>query len=301
MKKLVVVLAVVILIIGGMLYIDAFHNSKQDNKYQEISKQHNQRLKELRSEKDKLEKELEELNKETETHKMSSTILLISDTKKECLNDAIKQMNDNSYHGVIVLDYDYLPDNYNEDYLNREDIDILVNKGYELVISIDKEDSPLEQHKLFNDLGYVIKGFYIENEITENQTDEIESIENMVIIGNIENKDEYNSTIITKVGLCNSTVKNTFIDSVNNSSILAICTGYENTESKYNKDTFNSMLSTISPYIQDEQTQITNITEAKQRHSEYQELLDNKDTKTEKRKQEINTRINEIEEELRGK
>lgn len=299
MKK-IVSLIIVIAVLGGMFYINDFHNKQESNKYYEISKEYNEKLRLLRKERESLTKELEELENTVIVHNMASTIMLISDTKRECLDDAVRIINENGYKGVIVLKEEYLPDNAYDGYLNRYEINNLIYRGYEVVIGIGKEDSPIEKLKLFNSLGYRIKGFYIEDNLSQDIIDEMDSIENMVIIGNIENNDKYNSIVIPRAGLCSNNVKNRFIDSVNYSSILAISVGYNNKDDLFGEKVFNSMIDTIKPYVQEDQVHVTNITETISRYKDCIEQAGSKGIQIVERKQEITNRLKEIENELRG-
>ena len=100
-----------------------------------------------------------------------------------------------------------MPDNGYDGYLNRYDVDQLLYKGYEIVIGLDEDDNPIDDAQLFYSLGYNVKGFYIKGNVSEESLKAIDSLENKVIIANIDNDENYNSLIIPHVGLCDGSAK----------------------------------------------------------------------------------------------
>ena len=287
---------------GGFFVYRYDYLAKQkelQNMYVESEKL-NQEMRTLRKEKDALNAELEELYDELYAGDMGSTIILITDTQSDCLDDAIRLMDEYGYKGVIVLDYNHLPENNKKGYLNREQIDELVENGYELVIKAESEDIPVTYEK-FATLGYPISGIYFEGiVVTTLMAEEIHNIDpEMAIIGNyLDSIGITDTLLINYYGSRQQNVKNLYQDSIDKSKVIALTVGYQSSSSKYDEDNFDSMLRTIRNNVSSDKTAVCTISEAIVRNEQYLNSLEEIDPEKYTRVNEIKERINQIDKQL---
>lgn len=290
--KRLLVLFIIAMLGCGMFY----YYRKQQQKsatVQKMAEKYNVLLKQVREERAKLEEEFKLLHEGLTIPDKGSTIVLLADTRTEHLDDALYIMDEEDYYGVIALSPYCFPDDNIEGYLNRQQIDELVSKNFELVISINNEDIEKTYNSFINK-GYDIKGFYFEN-IKVNKA-KIEAIKKLnpelVIIGNFEGELYYDDyLLINSYGSKQSGVKTAYKDSIGVSKTVALVVGYENSKNQYTYENFVAMLELIDDYEYYNQTALCNITEAKLRFEDYLLAL------AEAKPDEIN-RIEEIKERL---
>lgn len=287
---------------GGFFVYRYDYLAKQkelQNMYVESEKL-NQEMRTLRKEKDALNAELEELYDELYAGDMGSTIILITDTQSDCLDDAIALMDEYGYKGVIVLDYNHLPENNKKGYLTREQIDELVENGYELVIKAESEDIPVTYEK-FATLGYPISGIYFEGiVVTTLMAEEIHNIDpEMAIIGNyLDSIGITDTLLINYYGSRQQNVKSLYQDSIDKSKVIALTVGYQSSSSKYDEDNFDSMLRTIRNNVSNDKTAVCTISEAIVRNEQYLNSLEEIDPEKYTRVNEIKERITQIDKQL---
>lgn len=297
-RKVIIVFIVLATVLGSMFLFTDYYKDEQskNNKMYEISEKLNKEMRELRKEKEKLNQELNDLYDELYAGDMGSTVILITDTQADCLDDAVTLMDKYNYKGVLVLDYNHLPDDDKKGYLNREQVDELVEDGFEIVIKAESEDVPITYEK-FAKYGYDIKGIYFDGiVVTSLMAEEINKIDpNMAIIGNyLDSIGITDTLLINYYGSRQQNVKNLYKDSIDKSKVVALTVGYENSSSKYDEDNFTSMLKTIRDYVNQDKTAVCTISEAIVRNEQYLNSLEEIDPDKYTRVNEIKQRINEI-------
>lgn len=301
-RKLPLILVILLAILGG-LFLYRFEYKDEQIKSQELYKESerlNKQMRELRKEKELLNSELNDLYDELYVGDMGSTIILITDTQADCLDDAILQMEDYNYKGVIVLDYNHLPDNNKKGYLNREQIDELVENGFEIVIKAESEDVDITYEK-FKAYDYDIKGIYFDGiVVTSLMAEEIHELDpNMAIIGNyLDSIGITDTLLINYYGSRQQNVKTLYQDAIDKSKVIALTVGYENSSSRYDEENFESMLKTIRDNVRNDRTAVCTIQEAIIRNEQYLTALEEIDPDKYTRVEELKKRISEIGKEL---
>lgn len=301
-RRLPLILVLLLAIVGG-LFLYRFEYKDEQIKNQELYKESeklNKKMRELRKEKELLNSELNDLYDELYVGDMGSTIILITDTQSDCLDDAIYHMNNYNYKGVIVLDYNHLPDDNKKGYLNREQIDELVEDGFEIVIKAESEDVPITYEK-FKALGYDIKGIYFDQiVVTSLMAEQIYDLDpNMVIIGNyLDSIGITDTLLINYYGSRQQNVKTLYQDAIDKSKVIALTVGYENSSSRYDEDNFVSMLKTIRENVIYDKTSVCVASEAIVRNQQYLSSLEEINPDKYTRVEELKKRISEIGKEL---
>ena len=298
LKRILGILIILGLIGAGAYYFYSeyrnglIEDSKQAKEYEKLNKQ----MRALRKERETLNRELNDLYDELYVGNMGSTVILLTDTHNACLDDAVAMMEKYNYKGVVVLDYQHLPEDNKKGYLTREQIDSLVENGYELVIKAENEDLSVTYDK-FAQLGYDIKGFYFDGiVVTSLMVEEIYSLDpEMVVIGNyLDSVGITDTLLIHHYGSRSGNVKDNYASCIDKSEVVALTVGYDNSINRYEEDNFESMLKTIQDYVYKDSTAVCTITEAKVRNKEYVEQLAEIDTDKYTRVNEIKERITEI-------
>lgn len=293
---------IVLALVGALcfMFYYTYQQNQKESSLSEKIEQYNKILRQIREEKAKLENESKYLYENLYLPDMGSTLILLSDTKVEQLDDAISIMDDYDYHGLIALSLNCLPEDNIEGYLTSQDIDELVSKGYELVIRLNNEDIN-KTYQSFIDKGYDIKGFYFENvSVGKAKIDTIRKIDpNLAIIGQFEDNVNYSDMLlINAYGSKQSGVKTAYEDSIGVSKTMALAVGYENSKNQYTYDNFIAMVKLINSHIYADETDLCNITEAKQRYDEYLIELQEQLPDQVERINEINERLQLIEKEM---
>lgn len=297
MKKFLKIILIIALI--GVLCCTYFLYRKQEiknAKTAKIAEQYNKALKLVRKEKAELIEERKLLYEDLYLPNKGSTIVLLADTCIEHLNDAINIMNQWNMHGVITLSPYRFPDDNDEDYLNREQIDELVSNGFELVVTINNEDIQ-SVYNSFIEKGYDIKGFYFENvKVNKARIDEVKKIDSeLVVIGDYEEGLYYKDyLLIHSYGSKQNGVKTAYKDSIGVSKTMALTVGYKDTNSQYTYSNFTAMLDLIGDYEYYGETIACNISEAKLRYQDYLALLNEEKSDSINRINEIDKRLNDI-------
>lgn len=297
-KRLIVV-ALLAVLFATIAY---FYREKQKEEalvYQQVEK-YNAFIKEARQEREQLQKESKKIYEQLYLPDMGSTVILLSDTRIEQKEDAIAIMDFYDYHGVIALSASYMPEDNIEDYLTRQDVDELIEKGYEVVIKIINEDIS-RTYKKFVENGYDVKGFYFEgNNVGQSKIDDVKRIDpNLIIIGTYEDGYNYvDDLLITAYGSAQSGVKTKYEDSTKISKPVALTVGYDNSKSQYSEGNFEAMIKTVKVHNNDGSSKVCNISEAIQVHDEYLLALNEEFPEETQRLNEINLRIEEINNEI---
>lgn len=295
-------LFVVLILAMAFMFVEYKKQETQNQKVEELAEKYNDILKKAREEKVTLENELSVLKSNYYLENMGSTIVLLSDTKVDNLDSAIKKLDENNYHGVIALNINYLPDDNIEGYMNRDDINSLLEKGYEVVINAESDDV----NRLYNsfiDKGYDIKGFYFSNMSVSKailrQVKEINS--DLVCIGQYDENVKSDDMLIYSYGSKQNGVKSSYSDSFKTSKTIALTVGYENDKELYTDSNFDAMMKLIKGYEKDNSTKLCNISEAIDRFLEYQVALEEQKPEETERMTEINARLDVINDAILGK
>ena len=174
------------------------------------------------------------------------------------------------------------------------------NKSYYVSSKYNNEDIN-KTYQSFIDKGYDIKGFYFENvSVGKAKIDTIRKIDpNLAIIGQFEDNVNYSDMLlINAYGSKQSGVKTAYEDSIGVSKTMALAVGYENSKNQYTYDNFIAMVKLINSHIYADETDLCNITEAKQRYDEYLIALQEQLPDQVERINEINERLQLIEKEM---
>ena len=301
MRRLLPLLTIFIVLscIAAYVYKNDF-DMKKESKMKQIAEEYNAVLKELRVDKEKLNQDIEELKKETTIEGMGSTIILLTDTNSNCLNDIVPLLDDLGYHGVICIDDSHSPIDKAKGYLSKKEINKLRAKGYELVLNANSNTNVINLYNKYTKAGYDIKGFYFPNDdMNANQLLNIKElgIEYVLLYG--EEKDDKEIVTSKVIGSMYQNAKSEFEDSVSSSKTIALSVGYGRSIDTFNAENIKAMLKVIKKYVDSENTVVTNITEAKQRYDEYLDYLVNSAQNEKIKKiEELENRLQEIEEKL---
>lgn len=300
-KKFIFIIVIIIIAVVAGFLIKRYANIVNDRNQLYIdSETYNKGLRELRKEQEALNEELNDLNEELYTGGLGSTIFVISDTHESNLEDAIETLKWYGYKGVIVLSSRILPEDNHKGYLTREQVDELVEDGYELVIKATNEE--LEKtYERFAELGYDIKGFYFEDTAVNTlMVEQIKNIdENLVIIGNyLEGVGVTDSLLIHYYGSRQSNVKSYYEDSIDKSEVVALTVGHDKSVSKFEETNFLNMMNTVRKYVVSDQTEVCTISEARERHQIYLDELSEIEPEMYSRVEEIKKRLEEISQEI---
>ena len=285
----------------GFIFYSVNFAKKDTVDYIESSDEFNNRIRELKIEKEKLQAELDMYDDiDITVPNMGSIIFMLSDTKIDHLDDAVNVMSNNGYYGVIALSKSHLPEDNDPNYFSRTDIDYLTSLGYETIIKLESDQNPIEVYTFFKDYGYNIKGFYIPSLVINIETiNDIKSIGNMVIIGNFGDYEDEDIMLIEKFGNHFFNVKDKFMDAVDESKTLAISVGYgTDTDERYEYVNYTSMMIAINPEVDSGHVNICNITEAIERHKLLEKELDTINSEDRKKIKELRYNIEEINKEL---
>lgn len=298
-KLLIVVLIVVVGIFG---YKYEINQQTKNQKIEELAEQYNDVLKKAREEKKVLEEELSLLESDLYIGNMGSTIILLTDTKSDCLNDIVKKLDAYGRSGVICLSLDYMPEDNIEGYLTRSDIDTLITKGYEVVVDVSKTDIE-KTYNAFIDKGYDVKGFYFgDTTINNTSLNTVRSIsEDLVTIGKYDSKVKNNDLLIYSYGSKSNNVKTNYNESFDHSKIVALAVGYESDSVKYSESNIDAMLKLIKDYENNNATKLCNIEEAILRYEDYKEALNEEKSEAVNRISEINERLDVLNKAILGK
>lgn len=298
-KFLIVVLIVVALIIG---YKYERNQQAKNQKIEELAEQYNDVLKKAREEKKALENELSLLETDLYIGNMGSTIILLSDTKSDCLNDIVKKLNNYGRSGVIALSLDYMPDDNIEGYLTRSDVDSLISKGYEIVVDVSKTDIE-KTYNSFIDKGYDVKGFYFgDTTITSSLLNTVRSInDELVTIGSYDSKVKDDNLLIYSYGSKSNSVKTNYNDSIDYSKTVALAVGYGNSNVEYSESNIDAMFKLIKKHEDNKATKLCGIDEAINRYKDYKEALSIEKSEEVNRVNEINNRLDVLNNAILGK
>lgn len=288
------------LLAGGFVFYSLYYVDNGEIDYTDVSDEYNDKLRELKVEKEKLQAELAQYEDTYSIPNMGSVIFMLSDIDKEHLNDAIPQLDANGFHGVIALSASNMPDSDNYNNLSRSQVFELVDKGYEVVIRLEEDEDVNEVYSKFIEEGYVVRGFYLPYEtIAINTINEIKDIGGMVVIGNFGNYEDEDIMLIEKYGNKYSNVKNKFFDSIKESNTIAISIGYgEDETEEYEYINFTTMLNIINPYVDDGSTDVCNITDARRRYDAYLEKQNSMESTDREKVKELKKQIEEIDEQM---
>lgn len=291
-----------IIIIATLVYIGLFSYKRYENIVKNRfslyvkSEKYNSELRNLRKEQDALNIELNDLYEELYTGGLGSTIFVLSDTHEGCLDDAVATLSLYGYKGVIVLSSRYLPEENHKGYLTREQIDELVEQGYEIVIKATNEDL-IKTYERFAKLNYDIKGFYFEDMAVNNlMVEQIRNIdENLVVIGNyLDGISATDTLLIHYYGSRQSNVKTNYEESIDKSEVIALTVGYDKSISRYEEKNFINMLNNVRSFIWSDETEVCNITEAIERNAIYLDKLSEIKPEQYERMIEIRKRLDDI-------
>lgn len=303
-KKFIIVLIVIVLTLVGLFLFNKYRNIVVDRNQLYInSEKYNEEVRELRKEQAALNEELNDLYEELYTGGLGSTIILLADTHVSCLDDAVAMLDWYGYKGVIALSSLYMPDDNHKNYLTREQVDELVDNGYEIVIKATNEE--LEKtYERFNSLGYDVKGFYFEDmAVNSLMVEQIRNIdENLVVIGNhLEGVGITDSLLIPYYGSRQSNVRTYYEESIDKSEVVALTVGYNKSVHKFEENNFTNMLNIVQEYEWYGETEVCTISGAVERNDIYLEKLAEIEPETYERVEEIKNRLEEISQEIMDK
>lgn len=244
-----------------------------------VAKQENERIKNLREQKKVLQDKLEIAKQDLVVPNMGTTILLISDTNKECLNDIVSKIDEYNYAGIIAIDNNYSPIDNIEGYLNINDINSLVDKGYEVVLKVSGSDDVAKLYELYSKYFNIMGFYYPSANITKSQVEYYKqiNIKNIIIHDTELNDEEIFS--IPSIGSYESNARTAFDEANAKSKTMAFTVGYSVDGDKYTDANFSSMLERMNKSKNEGSTDIGNITKSLDRYEEYKEYLNSDEYK----------------------
>lgn len=298
MKKILAIL--VVLILGGFVYYSINFVDNGEIDYTDVRDEYNEKLRELKIQKEALQQELAQYEEDFSIPNMGSVVFLLTDIDRNHLEEAIPQLEANGYIGVIAISSSNMPSNDGSKNMTRSQIDDLVNRGYEVVIRLEGGEDVNETYSKFIEDGYVVRGFYLPGDrISLGTIDAIKKIGGMAMIGDFGDYEDDDELIINSYGNWYSNVKNKFFDSIKESNTIAITVGYgDNTDENYDYVNFTTMMNIINPYVDDSNTDVCNITDARRRHNAYLNQLDTIASGDRDKVKELKKQISDIDEQM---
>lgn len=272
---------IILLIIAGIAgyywFFKRIENINTGNEYRKEAEIYNSNLKDLKQKESELKTQIDKLESSLVIDSKGSTLILITDTNSKCLNDMVGLLDSNNLKGVIAIDDDYSPLDYIDGYLNKEDINNLINKGYEVVLTIDSNSDIKQIYDKYS-YYYDIKGFYfVDVELTKTQLEDIKQLDDVCVITYNNKIDDQDIVCFISVGSYSTISKSTFETSLKDSSTVAYRIGYGATIDKYNQSNCESMLDNMISAQNNNQTKICNISEAIDRYGQLQDLKNSED------------------------
>lgn len=298
----IVILLIILGIFGYMYYEHSIQLKDTNSQNSNVAQEVNDKIRVLREKKKALQDELEQAKQDLVVPNMGTTILLISDTNEECLTDIVSKLDKYNYAGVIAIDNNYSPIDNIDGYLNVDDINGLVDKGYEVVIKVNGNDDVAKLYELYSEYFDIVGFYYPGASITRAQVDYYKQIGiNNIIIYNGQ-LDDNSIFSITGIGSYDVNARQYFDEGNTKSLTMAFSVGYTLESDKYTESNFDAMLEKMDIAKQDGKTDIGNITFASNRYEQYQNYLDSDEYKTKLAKvDEIQSQINDINNQLNAK
>lgn len=235
MKKLLKVIVVILLCIGfsGCAF-------NQDKNYDE----YNKRLKELRKEKEALEKEYSDLKQLLADSKNSSTIVLLADSSKNHLNDSIRIVDAYQKNAVLALEKMHDPRNNEDNYLNDIEVRGLLDKGYDLALKANKYSDIKDLVEYFSD--YEFKAVYFpESDYTDKQIEDIKELNIGIVISYSNNIEDDDIIVINSIGALDEQSKSSYKSIIASKMNAAMNVGYSNGKELFDGKNFENMIKTI--------------------------------------------------------
>lgn len=259
MKKLLAVLFTFVVCV--LVYYGLSRYWNRPGIYYQIASEYNAATKDLKKERLQLVDKIQDLEDDFSVSNLGSVIIFLSDDNLSHLKTTVTKIDENGYHGVIAVSKSMLEDTDN--YMSKTDLESLMNKNYEIVIELTKDDDPSELYKYFVLEGLDPKGFYIVGDVSEDIINKIKQTDCNVVIGNPYNVTDEDIFYICKYGNRYPSIKTKFKESVSNSTTIALSIGYSGViYEQYEEDVIDSMFKTLTSHVEDDLTLICNITEA---------------------------------------
>lgn len=277
-KRLILPLLCILILVGSfyVYYKKRTFDNVQKQERVRLSEEYNSILKDIRDEKDKIAEEIEIAKEENNIVGRGSTIIMITDTNHEVVDEVEVLLKKYKYKGVIAIDDEYSPELNIEGYLNKDEIDNFVEKGYELVLTVNFLSNVTEMYNSYLEKGYEIKGFYYpNNDMTNSQLKEIKSLGVEHIITYLSEFQDDDVISVYSIGSNDVNVSKTYESNVDKSIITALTIGNTRKSDEYSYDNVVSMLNLIKRYVKNEMTMVTNLTESKERYEAYQQEIYN--------------------------
>lgn len=285
-------------IAGYYWFVKRIDNINTGNQYNIDAIEYNTKFKELKKQKEDLNNQIEELKQSLVIENMGSSIVLISDTDSRCLDDTVRLLDEYGYSAVIAIDDTYSPFDNIEGYLNEDDINNLVDLGYEVVLTINNQSNIRELYDLYSQ-SFDIKGYYCPSkDITNSQLKAIKETCNVVIAydGTVEDKDIFS---ISSIGSYDTNSKNIFENSTLDSEIIAFSVGYNKSYDKFIESNVIAMLDRMKQAENNERLKVTNISGALDRYNDYLEVRNlDKYTQIDSQIEDLYKQIDEIDNQL---
>lgn len=316
MNRRIITLLIVLVVCGFVCFSMASTNACS---YSDEYKEYNKEIIKLKNEKNNLENKLSLISSKTNAslydvgatinyddsdisdivdsvkEYSTPTILLLDDDNRH-MDNAVRILNDNNYHALIVLSKDHLENN-KENCFSDKQIRALVSRGYQFIVKLDKGEDVDKSYYYFTDRGYDIKGFYINGDITEDIIYEIKDLnKNMIIIGNSIEFNGKDLLYINAVAYLQHGVKNFYADRINNLESVALEVCYENDDSSYvyNENSFVSMLDFINQNVSNGNTKVVNLSEYIDNYLKAEKDLEDRNNKIEGLRKELENIEDEI-------
>ena len=298
----IAILLIILGIFGYMYYEHSIQLKETNSQNSNVAQEVNDKIRVLHDKKKALQDELEQAKQNLVVPNMGTTILLISDTNKECLTDIVSKLDKYNYVGVIAIDNNYSPIDNIDGYLNVDDINGLVDKGYEVVIKVNGNDDVAKLYELYSEYFDIVGFYYPGASITRAQVDYYKQIGvNNIIIYNGQ-LDDNSIFSITGIGSYDVNARQYFNEGNTKSQTMAFSVGYALESDKYTESNFDAMLEKMDIAKQDGKTDIGNITFASNRYEQYQNYLESDEYKAKLAKvDEIQSQINDINNQLNAK
>ena len=298
----IAILLIILGIFGYMYYEHSIQLKETNSQNSNVAQEVNDKIRVLHDKKKALQEELEQAKQDLVVPNMGTTILLISDTNKECLTDIVSKLDKYNYVGVIAIDNNYSPIDNIDGYLNVDDINGLVDKGYEVVIKVNGNDDVAKLYELYSEYFDIVGFYYPGASITRAQVDYYKQIGvNNIIIYNGQ-LDDNSIFSITGIGSYDVNARQYFNEGNTKSQTMAFSVGYTLESDKYTESNFDAMLEKMDIAKQDGKTDIGNITFASNRYEQYQNYLESDEYKAKLAKvDEIQSQINDINNQLNAK
>lgn len=264
-------------------------------------------LRPLEAEREKIKRELEELDSSHERYNMSlsSTIIIVTEPDERIVTDFYPIVKERGYKAVLCMNEEKFPGK--EGMMSIDQARKLIDEGWEAAILTDENTDIYSSYFKIKEAGlgysealYVVGNGNLESKVTDYMINESRDLMIPMIIRHRESgeNDDKSHTYVNAVGASEKSNKRMYEDAVSYSEAVALSFGYENDIDSFSENKVKNILNSIKEQKDSEKTEVCSIKEAIERAKERDEKIASGEMKTIDERKELEDRLKEIEAEI---